>query len=86
MNEILELTRENNLVLKRLLRAQLIQSWIRGIYIFIMLAFVYGGYVVLKPMLGGLLDTYKTILNPGSSITETVGENQLQELLKTVQQ
>jgi hypothetical protein len=85
INQILELTQENNLVLKRLLRAQLIQSWIRGIYIFIMIAFVYGGYVVLKPMLSGLIDTYQNILNPGGSITETVGQNQLQELLKSVQ-
>jgi hypothetical protein len=50
-----------------------------------MIAFVYGGYVVLKPMLSGLIDTYQNILNPGGSITETVGQNQLQELLKSVQ-
>lgn len=83
--QLLQLTQENNQILKRLLRAQLIQGWIRGIYIFIMIAFVYGGYVVLKPMLNGLMDTYKNILSPGGSITESVGQNELQELLKSVQ-
>ncbi len=82
VQQILELTQENNLVLKKLLRAQIIQGWIRVIYIFIMIAFVYGGYVLLKPMLTSLLDTYKNILKPAET---QVSENQLQELLRSVQ-
>lgn len=93
LKEILAIDQENNALLKKLLRAQVIQNWMKGAYIFIMIAFVWGGYVFLKPMLSNLIATYQNMFNMASQIqntavvdtTETsVNMEKFNEILKTL--
>lgn len=75
LKEILAIDQENNTILKKLLRAQIIQNWMRAGYIFIMIAFVYGGYVFLKPMLSSLIGTYQNVFHISTQIQESAGVN-----------
>ncbi len=90
LKEILAIDQENNTILKKLLRAQNIQNWMRAGYLFIMIAFVWGGYVFLKPMLSGLIGTYQNMFNvsaqiqDGAQVDTSVNMEKFNEILKTL--
>ncbi len=58
VSKLLKLSEENNILLKKIRRGQLIQTWIRATYFILLLAFAYGGYLFIKPYLQGALTTY----------------------------
>ncbi len=58
VTKLLTLTTENNVILKKMRRTQKIQAWIRGVYLFVLIGFFYGGYLLIKPFLESAFTTY----------------------------
>jgi hypothetical protein len=88
LKKLLTLTEENNQILKKMRRHTQIQSYVRYIYIAIMILFAYGGYVILKPMLGtlnGAIGQYQSLMNIGISGEENINLKQedVLDMLKT---
>jgi hypothetical protein len=64
-----ELSKENNVILKKMRRSALISSSFRVIYILIILGLTYGSYVLIQPYIDQMKGLY-------GSVQDTVGEVQ----------
>jgi hypothetical protein len=62
LDELLELTRQNHKILKRMRRGQLIGTIIRWLYIVLILASFYGVYKFVFPSLKSLYGSYSSVL------------------------
>ncbi len=85
IEKLLKLTEENNTLLKKMRRNQLIQSYIRIGYIVILLLSVYGGYIFLKPMYQNMFGLYNTI-NQTTPITSSISNEGVSRLLDLLSQ
>lgn len=85
IEKLLRLTEENNTLLKKMRRNQLIQSYIRIGYIVILLLSVYGGYIFLKPFYQNIFQIYNTI-NPNTTLGATVSQEGLSQILDLLPQ
>ena len=64
-----ELSKENNVILKKMRRSALISSSFRVIYILIILGLTYGSYVLIQPYIDQMRGLY-------GSVQDTVGQVQ----------
>lgn len=81
-----KITEENNILLKKMHKNQQIQSWLRVGYWVIILGVSYGGYLAIKPMLGGVFDTYKEVNSLNGALNGNISNGALNELLKVYNQ
>jgi len=67
--ELLELTRENNKILKSMRRHQRWASVIHALYWLAIIGLSFGSYYLIQPYLESILQTYTTIQDGISNIT-----------------
>jgi hypothetical protein len=70
VTRLLKLSEENNTLLKKMRKGQIIQIWIRGVYLFLLLAFFYGGYLFVKTYLQDTFTSYAELLSVESAAVE----------------
>ncbi len=63
INKILELTEENNQIIKKMHRSQKIQNIFRNIYWVIILATAFGAYYFLQKYFNNIFSDYQNIKN-----------------------
>lgn len=87
LNRILELTEENNEILKRMRRSQKIQNIFRTIYWIILIGAALGAYYFLQPAISGVMTDYKTIksgLDSFSNGTSTSFFDQIKNAINNI--
>ncbi len=82
LEQLLKVTEENNHLLKKMHKNQVIQSWVRMGYWIIILGISYGGYLALKPTFSSLLDTYSKVMPAQSGLINTLDQETINSLLK----
>ena len=68
LKELLELTRENNAMLKKIRRSGILSNVMRAIYWLLLLGVGFGAYYYLQPYLDELFSTYKTLIQASGVI------------------
>ncbi len=63
MNQILELTKENNKILRGMQRTARIGKFFRAIYWILILGSIFGTYYYLQPYIDQLLRTYNDVIS-----------------------
>lgn len=82
LEQLLKVTEENNQLLKKMRKNQVIQSWVRTGYWIIILGISYGGYIALKPTFSNLLDTYSKVMPAQNNLINTLDQDTIDKLLK----
>lgn len=85
IEKLLQLTEENNTLLKKMRKNQLIQSYIRIGYIVILIMSVYGGYLFLKPVYQSIFGIYDTI-SQTTPISSDISKQGITQILHLLQQ
>ncbi len=73
MEELLELTKENNKILKKLLSSLRLSRAMRIIYWVIIVGVALGAYYYVQPYVEGLISTYNSIGAGVNSLNNTLG-------------
>ena len=84
LNKILELTEENNEILKRMRKAQKIQNIFRTIYWIILIGAALGAYYFLQPAISSVMTDYKTIKSGLDSFSNGTSTNFFDQIKNTI--
>lgn len=92
--ELLELTRENNAILKKIRRNQIASHWLKTIYWIIIIIALFIAYNFLEPYISSLtinLNNIQKSINTFSSLTQKDNKNtngidlsKIQQVLKSI--
>ncbi len=58
LQEVAELSKANNSMLRDLHRSMVLGRIVKGVYILLILSIMFGTYYYIQPYIGGLLDAY----------------------------
>lgn len=73
MEEVLELSRENNKILHKLHRAAIIGRIGKIIYWVVIIGSMFGVYYFFQPLVENLMDTYNSVLGGFSKTQDVIG-------------
>jgi hypothetical protein len=86
LKETLEVNKENNILLKKLVRSHKMATIYRVVYWAIIIFTTFGAYYLIQPFLGNLLNTYG-VSNQGNVndvIKNLSNKQQMQELFDSI--
>jgi hypothetical protein len=90
LRQNVELSKQNNQMLQKLVRAQKLAVIYRFVYWGIILFSTFGLYYFIQPFLGNLLNMYTGGVSGSANITDTLknlgDKEQIKQLLETIQQ
>lgn len=84
IEKLLQLTEENNTLLKKMRKNQLIQNYIRIGYVVILILSVYSGYLFLKPVYQSIFGIYDTI-NQTTPLGTEISKEGIAQILQLLQ-
>ena len=68
--ELLELTKENNEILRKMRRSLFWGRVFKAVYLIIILGVTFGAYYFIQPYLEGVLGTYQSLLGGAEGVPE----------------
>jgi hypothetical protein len=91
LDQSLELAKQNNAMLLKLVRAQKMATYYRIAYWAIIILVTFGSFIFLQPLLGNLLNVYTggaangNIMDSIKNLNSSTQQKQVQDLLKSLQ-